>query len=95
MRVFYIYFDYTTTVASEALTAIMARHPSCDTMKEPVILLDISEAKKRGGGENIAKGVLQMLFELILRKVTLCQTQRTEYKVRLGPSAGFHALSRK
>jgi len=44
-------------------------------MKDPVILLDISEAKK---GKNIAKGVLQIFFLLILRKVTLCQLQRTE-----------------
>jgi hypothetical protein len=45
--VFFIYSDYTTTVASEALTAVIARHPSCEAMKEAVVLLDISDAKKK------------------------------------------------
>jgi len=72
--VFSFYFHYTTTVASDALTADIARHPSHDTMTEPVILLDI-EAKR---AKILPKDLFKCCFELIMRKVTLCQIQRTE-----------------
>jgi hypothetical protein len=70
--VFSICFDYTTSVVSEARTAVIARHPSCDTIEEPVKMLDLSQTTK---GENVSKALTQ-ISELILREVTLCHLSR-------------------